>query len=460
MTTILSFYFDGAIVQVVRAGISGDSLTVNDAHTFPLDELDDFLFGCRDKKMIICCNPQTFHQDIIHLPPAASRQYNKLVRNEALKLHPELSSFSSIHTNVGQAIIDTKPYNKIAVFSYADDFLSGLLAVFNRHAKTILQIYAAPYSIFKLIASTCRNDVDQARIFVASLPGEKLLLAGEQNELEFIRKLPSADETLLPEDIQNINMTLDYCFQTLRMRPLEAVMLNQSEIPDEQFPLLSVPLRSSTIPKLENVPDYIITDYLAPLAAALHYFESPRSGTIMPAEYSSFSAHKKIFTTSAILVAVLTVLLGGYLAAEWMILSELKSKIAQTRTELSGSAGEIATFRKLDAEANLLKQPLDFINKNNLLLNPASALAALTLPASERYAIKLITIQNGEGFLGVRIEGNINSSGFSETQATFEAIVDHLGKIPGYLVSSSSVDIKQKTFGIQARYNGIGKQKP
>jgi hypothetical protein len=453
MTSISSLYFDGAIVQIVNACISSSTVTIKEAHTFPLDELDDYLSHCREKRFIICANPVSFHQDIIYLPPAAGRQYDKLVRAEAQKLHPELTSFSTFHTAVGQATIDSKVFNKIAVFSYADGFISGLLSTFNKHGKVVSQVYAAPYSIFKLIASSCLNDANRSRIFIASLPGEKLLLVGENGELEFIRKIPSSDAKLLPIDLQNINMTLDYCFQTLRVKPVEAVMLEQSETFDEQSAPLSVPLRSALPAVLASVPHDIIADYIAPLAAAIHYIETPRVCNLLPSDYAAFITHKKLLTAAAMLMFVLTLFLGGYLVTETMIISELKSKIGRLRIELSGSGSEIAAFKKLDAEVNLLKQPLDFSNKHISSLNPAKALAALILPVSKEYVIKGITIQSGGGSLPVRIEGAINVSGYSNTQAAFERLVTHVAKLPGYAVSSSSVDIKQKTFGIQTLYS-------
>lgn len=459
MTGISSFYFDGAIVQTVNACISGATLTITDAHTFPLDDLDDYLSNCREKRFIICCNPLVFHQDIMYLPPAASRQYDKLVRTEAQKIHPELTAFSTFHTTVGQSTIDSKVYNKVAVFSYTDDFLSGLLSKFNNHGKVISYVYSAPYTVFKLIASTCLNDAaTQARIFITSLPGEKLLLVGESNELEFIRKIPSSDAPLLPVDIQNINMTLDYCFQTLRVRPVEAIILNQAETSGEQSSSLSVPLISSLPPVLASVPHDIIADYIAPLAAALHYFGSPRDGNILPSDYAAFSTHKRFFTAATMLMSILALFLAGYLVTETMIISELKSKIGKVRTELSGSGNEIAAFKKLDAEVNLLKQPLDFTNKHNSSPNPATALAALILPESQEHMIKGITVQSGEGFLTVQIEGAINASGYSNTQASFEKLTSQVAKLPGYAVSSSGVDIKQKTFRIQARYTGAKPQ--
>ena len=459
MSNASCIYFDGAIVQVVKACITGDSTTINDAHTFPHDDLDDYLSGCREKNYILCYNPLQFHQDIVHLPPAAGRQYDKLVRSEVRKIHADLTSFTTFHTTVGQATIDTRVYNKIAAFSYVEDPLSDILSVFSRHGKSISHIYAAPHSIFRLLASACRNDSAQARIFIAALPGEKLLLVGENNELEFIRKLPSTGADLRPTDTHNINMTLDYCFQTLRVRPAEAVMLKRTEDPtDERPPHLSVPLTSVFPHALAGVPEDILADYLAPLAAVLHSHTDPCLGDILPADYISFSRNRKTLTAASTLMVALALILAGYAMTQWMVVSDLKSGIATLRSQLGNAGEEIAAFRKLDEEVNVLNKPLEILNKQRTSLHPAVALASLALPKSREYSIKSISIQDGDGFLALQIEGDIDSDGFSNIQATFESIIEQIGKLPGHSVSSSTLDIKQKTFKIQSRYNGIAQK--
>jgi len=456
VNNILSFYFDGLIVQAVKVSISGNSVAINDVSTFPLHDFEDYLSLCREKSCIVCCNPPHFYQDIVHLPPAAGRLYGKLVRAEVQKTHPDLTSFSIFFRIVGESMIETRPYNKIAVFSYPDDFLSDFISEINRFRITITHIYAAPCSILRLALSTCALDPNQPRIFIATLLGEKLLLISENSELEFIRKIPSLDSDLLPEDTNNINMTVDYCFQSLRMRPTEVVMINQPERADELSHLVSVPYRSVLPPRLDNMPPRIIQDYLAPVAAAMHSVDSPGMGNIMPSDYAAFTMHKKVFAVTTIVLSLFILLLTGYLVKETMTISALKSKIGRMRTELSGSAGEIATFRKLDAETNRLKQPLDLINKQNSTLNPATALAALILPESGDYTIEGIIIKSESNVLNVQIYGAITVSGYRNTQASFEKLVALIAKIPEYTISSSKIDIKSKSFGIQARYNGGG----
>jgi hypothetical protein len=456
MSNVFSFYFDGTIVQTVKASISGGVLTIKDALTFPHDELDDFLSTCKEKKIIICCNPSIFQQDIVFLPPAASRQYDRLVRSEVQRIHPELTSFTTLHTTIGQSTVDGKVFNKIAAFSYSDEALTALLTAFNSHGKTVSHIYSAPYTVFQMISTTCMSDESraQSRIIISALPGEKLLLVGEKGELVFIRKIPSTDAFLLPADTQNINMTLDYCFQTLRVKPTEALMLDQSEVSGNELPLLSVPLKTALSPALAGVPHAVIEEYLAPVAAAHHFFKHLRTGDILPADYVSFSINKKILIAGSILMVVIALALGGYTATQVMVIADVKSAIGTLKSSLINSKEEIATYRKLDDEVKALSKPLEILNKQRTSLHPATALASLTLPGSQEYSIKSISVQEGAGFLTVQIEGIIDSNGFSNIQATFEQVIEQIGKIPGYAVVSSTLDIKQKSFTIQARYTG------
>jgi hypothetical protein len=456
MSDLLSFYLDGTVVQAVKVRIIGKSVTVLDAVTLTTGGLADYLSVCEEKSCVVCCNPQSFYQDIVHLPPAAGKHYGKLIRGKIQSAHPDLTQFSFFHCTIGETMIDTKAYSKIAAFSYPDDFLSRLIFELNRFDIGISKVYAAPYAIFKLAASLYTSDPDQSRIFIAALPGEKLHLVSENNELAFIRKTPSSESALLLEDANNINMTVDYSFQALRIRPVEAVMLNQAKWSEHLAPTISVPFKSGLLPQLTDLPLNIIQDYLAPVAAAIHSVESPRIGNMVPSSYLTFIMQKMLFKFITIMMLILTVLFAGYLVAEQKAVFALKAKNGRIRTELSGSANELATFRKLDAEVTRLKQPLEFANKHNSLLNPAKALAALELPKSREYTIRGVTVQTGEGSVNVQFEGAITASSFGDTQALYERLVAHVGTLAGYSVLSSKVDIKQKTFSIQARYNGGG----
>lgn len=456
MSDVLSFYFDGVLVQAAKVRIDGNSVVVTDARSFPFDEFDGYLSDCKEKTCVVSCNPPVYYQDLIYLPPAAVKLYDKLVRSEVQNAHPDLTSFSIFYRTIGESTVETRVFNKIAAFSYPDEFLSRFIQTVHHHGISISASYPTPYSIFRLALSLCGAEPDQTRIFIATLPGEKLLLVSENNELEFIRKIPSLSSVMLSEDAQNINMTVDYCFQSLRVRPLEAVMINQHELSEDLSLLVSVPTRSELPPQLGGVAPHLIQDYLAPISAAVHSVTSPRIGSILPSDYAVFSRRKKILTIAVICMCAATLLLGGILVNELRMSTRLKGNITRLRTELSGSANELATFRTLDEEVNRLKQPLEAVNKHNSSLNPATALAALTLPESPEYVIKGVTAQAGATGIDVQLQGAINASIYSDTQAAFENVVSRVAKLPGYSVVSSVIDIRQKTFSIQARYNSGG----
>jgi hypothetical protein len=457
MSEMLSFYFDGATVQALKVSSSGYSVEISGALTFRYDELDAYLSFCKEKSCIVCCNTPSFYQDIIHLPPAAAKHYETLVRAEVKKAHPDLTSFAIFYRTICEVTIDGKLFNKIAAFSYTDESISGFISAFNRHGKIISHIYAAPYSIFRLANTPHADNGGRARLFIASLSGEKILLLSNKNELEFIRKIPSSDTILRMEDANSINMTLDYCVQALRVSPVEAVMLDPSETYEELSEFITVPFRTAMLPRLASVPDDTVRDYLAPLAAAMHYEESPKIGDIRPADYVAFSKNKKLLATSNIILLAALLLLTGYLLTKLVLTSDIREGISKLRADLNSENVEMANYRKLDAEVSALKQQIDFINRHNTALDPTTALAMLSLPVSLKYSVRNVTINGEERFLSVFIEGDINTSDFTETQATYEWIVGQIGKIPGYLISSSSVNIKTKTFSVQARYNGTGK---
>lgn len=458
MKSVLSFYFDGTIVQAVKVRVADGLITVEDARTFLFSDFDDYLSTCKEKRCVVSSNPQLFYQDIVHLPPAAGKFYGKLVRSEIQKNHLDLPICSIFHRTVGESTIDTKTYSKIAAFSYPDDFLADFISKLNHFGIRASRIYAAPYSIFRLALSACGNEPEQPRIFVASIPGEKLLLVEESNELAFIRKLPSLDSTLLPEDAYNINMTVDYCFQSLRVRPFEAVMINKPEWSEDIDHLVSVPFRSALPAQLNGMPSHLAEDYLAPIATALQHFEAPRVGNIVPSEYISFTLQRRLLTTATLILFTLAAALATYLVPQLITISGLNTKINMARTETSGSAAELADFKKLDAEVANLKQPLELANRHNASLNPAAALAALVLPDSQDYTVRAVSVQRGEENLNVQIDGTINATGFSDTQAAFEKLSEQLSKISGYAIAAGKVDIKLKTFSIQAHYSGGGEQ--
>lgn len=454
MSNVLSFYFDGSIIQAVKLRLAGNTVEIKYARTFPVEEFYDYLSSCKEKSCVICCNPPIFYQDTLHLPPAAEKFYDKLVRNEIRNAHPDLTSFSFFHHIIGESSIEGKPHCKIAVFSYPDKFLSDLIHRISHFGIKVSRIFAAPYSIFRLALTTCSPDFWQPRIFIANVPGEKLHLVSENSELAFIRKTPSRDESILPEDATNINMTLDYCIQSLRIRPVETVYLNPVRLAGHFLPPVSVPFREELPPQLSDTPYDIIHNYLAPIAGALHSVESPRIGNILPSDYASSVLHRRVLAAATFIIIAMIMLLAMLLVTEQLAINELKTKAGRMRTELSGSANELATFRKLDSEVTQLKQPLELVKMHNSSLNPAAALAELNLPSSQAYIIKAVTIQNGDGGLNLQIDGIIISSDYSTTQSNYEKLVSNIRALAGYAVLSGKVDIKQKNFSIQARYNG------
>lgn len=461
MSNLLSFYLDDSTVQAVNLSVADGMITaVHDASTFPHEELDAYLKSCRAKTCILCCNPTFFHQDTFNLPPAASKFYESLIRVEVQKSHPDLQKFTFFYRIIGDVTIDGILFNKVAVFSYTDESISEYISLFNDRGKIISNIYAAPYPIFNLAAASCLEDPDKARLVLASIPNEKLILLSMNGEPGFIRRIPSANVELRAADIQNINMTIDYCFQSLRIRPTEALLLNLHESPAESPQRLAISLRPASLSPLTTIAPELVENYLAPLAAALHHAAVPSLCDITPDEYDGFKTAKKILTAAIMTMILLSTLLTGLILTQRLVISDLKSSIAAIRGQISRSGKELETYRKLDDEAKGFSRPIEELNKLNATINPASALSSLYLFNSPGCKLRQLSTQKGDGFMGVHLEGDLDSAGYGETQKMYEEALARLLKIPGYSIASSSVDINKKTFIIEARFgSGTGQSK-
>lgn len=459
MSSILSLYFDGAVVQALKVRVTRSSVAVDDARTFQFEDLPDFLSTCTYKRCILSCNPQNFHQDIFRLPPSAGKHYSSLVANEIKKSHPGLAAFSFFYHTVGEVTVETKVYAKVAAFSYHNDFLTRFISILNSFNISIIHIYSAPYSIARLALSVCDSNREETRIFTASIPGETMLIVCENSELEFIRRIPSSDNVPNADDIYNINMTVDYCFQTLRIKPMETIFINMPDVEAGSLDTISVRHRSSLPHSLSTLSPEIATYYLAPFAAAIHYMEAPRSGDITPSDYLSYKLHRKLLKSSTMAVIVLLMIFTTLLIMGQATVNRLQNRIKTLKVELKSGPDELAAFKKLDSEVEKLKQPLDFVNRQSTAFNPAVTLAALNIPFSQDRIIKSITVQNDSTGATVHISGSVIGVGYSDTQAAFEKFVTLISALPGYSITASNIDIKQKTFSVQAQFKNVKGQR-
>ncbi|MEI6305444.1 MAG: hypothetical protein WCP33_01360, partial [Deltaproteobacteria bacterium] len=415
MSKVLSIYLDGTVAQVVRVNISNSSVTLREAITLPYDELESYLQECREKACVLSYNTSLFYQDTVYLPQATAKYYDNLVRVEVQKHHSDLANFSFFFRTVGETTVEGVPNSKIVAFSYAEESLADLVSIFHNSNKVITNLYAAPYTIFRLAVAACGNDPDRARLFIAPLPSEKLVLLSEKDELEFVRKIPSPETALLPADIQNINMTMDYCFQSLRVRVSEAIMLDPSDNTEELASSFNSSFRSILPAALAGLPEDIVRDYFAPLATALHHVQSRGDCDILPATYVSFKQNKKILT-AAILVQLIFMLILGWLVMKEQSLIDQHHAVTKTHRAKLGNAGEeISAYKKLDEEIKAQENPIAFLNKINMSQNPENALATLAPPVTKDFSYKGITLKRGDSAVNVHLEGTISASGYKDT---------------------------------------------
>lgn len=453
MNNVLSFYFDGTIVQVLNVSTSRGSVIIREATTFLQTELDAYLSTCHEKKCVISYNPASFTQTIFTLPPSAGRHTDKLVGVELKRHHHNADSFVFFQHTIGEITSDAKPFNKIAAFSYDNALLDDIIFIFTRHNIVVSRVFASSNSIFKLVSAARVKKSTDTCMFIASLPGNKLCLLSENNQLAFVRTINSTEATLQQEDIHNITMTVGYCLQSLRLKPLHILIVNFPSPDLELSQMLEIPLENQFSLSIPGVNTDISSNYLAPLATALHFMERSKIGDLRPASYLAFLRDKKAYTHGTTLMILVAIFMAVLAFSEQLVISDVSTQIGLLRRTLFSSGDEIKNYRTFNAEIAKRKQAIELLNRHNTSLNLATVLSSLQIKRSSDYTIKDITVKKNDDFATVHITGFINGGNYSATQAVFEILVENISKTAGYTVSSSSVDVKLKNFTIDVRYD-------
>jgi len=422
MSALLSFYIDDKTVQAVELSIKdGIISSLGQAVIFPMEGLDAFLASSRVRNCILCCNPESFNHYIFNLPPATSSHYEQIISGELKKLHPEEASSHPcfFYGITEETAIEGVISRKLSVFSYPSDKISGYISSFVYHGKRVLNLYAAPYAIIRGASGIRAEESARPRLVVASLPDEKLLMLMMNGELVFIRTIPSSSQILTPDDIQNINMTIDYSFQTLRIRTSEVILLN-IPLPPESWQQPSAPISRGTIPSLSHIPETWHESYLAPLAATVHHVEAPTLGDLAPPDYLKFLKGERIFrrTTAAMLLA--SIFLAGMTITERLAIAELEASVSRLRGGLAPYTGKLDGYRKLDSEIEKYSRHIQYLNMAGARTGQASSLAGLSSLNGSGCSLRLVKTESSDNFIKVHIEGGIKSEGYEDAQKIYE----------------------------------------
>lgn len=460
MARQIAVSFENEVIRVVYASLKRGNLIIKKTLVLRDEEFDDFLKKEKARHFSIVCDFKSFYQDILLLPLVKERFFKNIVEAEIRRKSPEFRDFSFFHTILGERIHEGRKMRETLVFAVNNYDLSRIIDRFDKYGKKITGIYPAAFTIAQLV-SFSYGITDEPILCVAESESGKILLLMKDGKLYFMRAVQSFERGLHDIDVQSINMTINYCRQTLRLTPSQVILIGTAcskyeTTMDLLLPVLCMEPPSNIIASRETITDFII-----PMSAMLN-IKGIKGGNLLPGKYRSFYRQKTILSYYTALFLIFSVIGMVYLKMKLSETADMKRKIASLRAEIRGMESIRIGYENKKREFDKIASLINFVNTMNSSPDIQKALVALS-SIKELHGkdinIGSVDINPGGNMVHVKLKGSVTAANFTAMQQTYQNLVKAIKKTEGMEIVSDRIDIKDKGFQIELKCSIILKGK-
>lgn len=445
MPQITAILLKNQIVTVAMAAMAKNGLHVKKMFSMSEDEFDELLPTLKGE-FIVVGNFRSVQQDQLHLPYVDPKLLDNLVTNEIRKTHHEQPDCSFFYQVIGEIFQDGKRFIKIAYFIYHNDDLTPFLNRFVTHNKHVSALYVSSYALSRLVARST-DDADEAVLCIADMEDEKTLFVLQNRQLLFTRDIQSDGHGFASSDILNINMTIDYCFQALRIRPAKALLIN-STLPDQSGSRIMLPAACFSPPDDLGISEDDFRRYCVPLAALVCRQESG-AGDLLPAEYKTFFSRKSIMQYGVMILLLLILMTIAGIGSKTFTVLGNKALINGIRNELGNVDQEIARYERTCNDLARVRPLITRLNTANTFPQMQRILLSLQCLKIKNTEIVSIGLSKKDSGVSIQIQGTIFAASMNDMQTVFEELLSAV-RNQGLEIVSQNVEVQKKSFQLEA----------
>ena len=246
-------------------------------------------------------------------------------------------------------------------------------------------------------------------------------------------------------------MTASYCRQTMKINPLRIILLGAASLGYEATMDMIAPVVSA-----DSLPDIVTSEedtaeYMVPITALLPDSEM-KKGSIVPRDYRAMLMQKAILTWCLMFFVVCSVFGLGYIKLRLSDLASLKSGTGYLASEIKALGPVRRAYETRNAEMQKLMPLLDLAKSATVSPDAQKALMALQGLHMDKVNVRSIEINAAENVLNLHVRGTITAPDYAVMQKVYQNLIDALRNTPGIEVASQKIDLKDKSFQIEARY--------
>ncbi|GBE00496.1 hypothetical protein BMS3Abin07_02547 [bacterium BMS3Abin07] len=444
MAKAVSVSIEGDNIKVVFATLKGKKIIVNDSFVLPDEKFDDFLSSVKAKDFIVSVDFNNYFQDSVLIPPVKKSLTSAVIISELKKKNANVADITPLFFRVGQKKVDGKMLNEYFVFYVETPEVDNIVRRFLSKGKRIRALYPNMMSALKILPVQ-----ERPYLFFHEIGGRKNISLIDNGRMLFARSFQSIGEGIADYDIQNINMTVNYCIQALRITPEKIMIAGSGDDTSSASMQATIPSVHFSRPGTIEVDNEIFTNYLVPISALGH----GRMKSIFTDGYRRFSILSNLIRYSTASFTILSLLLAGLLGVNLVKYSSLKSRLSSIRSLHNNLRPVINKYNSEKKSLESRKPMADFINSMTGQPSVAGLLYALSGLRTNGISIDTFQMEyDGGKTLKLRMGGKAGAGSLYVSQQDLDNLVAGLKKTRGIKDVVGELSLKSMTFSIHSVY--------
>lgn len=444
MAQQISLYIQQDSVQVVHATNRQRQIAVTKTETFPLEDLAVFLRQSRLREFTVTMDFATSNEETIHIPPVKKSMVRPLLHSKLKKARSSKEDYTFSFYRTGQKTVEGKPLDEYFVLSVETAEVDELAGRFLSRKKEFTHLYADIAAVLKMLPMT-----ETPYIFLYEAGGRKHFLLIRSGKILFTRSMQALNEGLTDYDIQNVNMTVNYCRQTPRLDPEKAICVGDPSLLAGTSVEPSVPIEFLEIPANIRVDRPVFDEYLVPISALGNMpapdFFSPQYAYLHRL-LRFMRTSRRVFAAAAAVFVLLFALYARQAVG-------MKKELVALRSDTGNLQSLLAEFNDARKHHEKVESLVRFMKEKTGKSTSARFLRRLADVDASRVDIRTFELQRQDDSLEFRMEGTARAKSLFQDQRELDRAVAVLEKTAGIRDASGDLSVKDNTFRITGWYD-------
>jgi hypothetical protein len=441
-TVAVSFEEDS--IKIVHASLKGNNLAIDKTEAVDYLEFDSYLQREKATEFVVTYDFKEAFHGLLDIPAVKSKYLEKIVESEVKKA-TSLKDISFVYTPVSEKVVESQKILEVFYFAINNEVLHDVVDRFYEFGKVVKAVYPTVFSAASMINIQTSGE---ANLGVLGAGRERLAFFSTKGTVYFIRNYESLEPEFSDYDIQNINMTINYCEQHIKLEPSSVLVLGNLSKSSSLSTVTTKPL--ACLSKADNIhcDREVFNEYILPVAS----FYASRSSNILNREFKNIYMLNNYLAYASRAFVVFAVICIGLIFFEMGNVMDRKSLIESEKNKNSDVEAIFTEYSEREDKVNRYVPAVKFLNTSVPGIRKLLIFFSRMDLKDIRFTYISATAKKNNLF-SVVLKGKSLVDAYSSTQASLKNMVDELDNTDGVKVTDTTLELEKKTFRVEMDYH-------